>query len=187
VNTGLITLTTNAGAILPVFCVDLFHDINIGSYPPPGLPYTTGPLAFDSSNPATNPGVTGNPLSQPVTGAIQTLENLGAHYYTTGTGSNDIYAGLQGAIWELEYGANGNSLTVDGGAIVNALIAADYAYGLANPASYALTLYPGASGQAFGGTQGFVTASGPNVGEGLLGFVAMTALLIGVRYRGLLV
>jgi hypothetical protein len=31
------------------------------------------------------------------------------------------------------------------------------------------------------------SAPGPNVGEGMLGFAAMTALLIGVRYRGLFV
>jgi len=41
-------------------------------------------------------------------------------------------------------------------------------------------------GQAFGEAAAF-GASGPKLGEGLLGFAAMTALLIGVRYRGLFV
>jgi hypothetical protein len=84
---------------------------------------------------------------------------------------------------------SGGALTVDGGAAVNALIAADIAYAEAHPSSYANTLIPGANGHAFGYGQGFVVdpAPGPQVGEGLLGFAAMSVMLIAARYRGLIV
>jgi PEP-CTERM motif len=151
-NTGLITLTTTTGSILPVFCIDLFHDINAGSQSPP-LPYTTGTIVADSSsNPA---GTGGNPLNPPVPGQIQTLANLGYWDYVHGAGNADIYAGLQGAIWDIEYNTNGNSLTVTGSPAVNALIASDIAYAVAHPAAYSVSLFPGADGQAFGSGQGF--------------------------------
>jgi hypothetical protein len=152
VNSGLITLTTTTGSILPVFCIDLFHDIGIGSYSPP-LPYTTGTIVADSSsNP---PGTGGNPLLAPVPGEIQTLANIGYADYVHGTGTNDIYAGLQGAIWSIEYNTNGNSLSVDGGSAINALITSDILYAEAHPSSYSISLFPGANGQAFGSGQGF--------------------------------
>ncbi len=179
-NAGLITLTTNTGAVIPTFCVDLFHTIGIGAQNPPLL-YTSGPLAFDSNgNPA---GLAGNPLTQPVTGEIQTLANIGAHEFVTGTGTTDSYTALQGAIWKIEYGA---ALGVDGGAL-NGQIAADIALAQADPSTYANTLFPGAGGDAFGPGQALTQAPGPNVGEGLLGFAAMTTLLIAARYRGLIV
>ena len=151
VNTGLITLTTTRGTT-PVFCIDLFHEIGIGAHNP-ALPYTTGTIVADSSSDPS--GVGGNPLVAPVPGEIQALANLGFQYFKQGTGTNDIYAGLQGAIWTIEYNTNGNNLTVDAGATVNALIASDMAYAAAHPASYSISLYPGAGGQAFGGTQSF--------------------------------
>jgi len=46
--TTLITLTTTSGNTLPVFSVDLLHDINIGSYSPP-LTYITGSVSTDST------------------------------------------------------------------------------------------------------------------------------------------
>jgi hypothetical protein len=152
VYTGLIVLTTTGGSNLPVFCIDLLHDINLGSYNP-ALPYTTGTIVADST---TSPaGTGGNPLAPPVPGELQTLANLGYQYFVHGTGTADIYAGLQGAIWTIEYNLNGNSLTVDGGATVNALIAGDIAYATAHPASFSTALFPGAGGQAFGYGQGF--------------------------------
>jgi PEP-CTERM motif len=152
VNSGLITLTTTTGSIPPVFCIDLFHTIGIGSQSPP-LPYTTGTIIADSSeNPA---GTGGNPLSQPVTGEIQTLANIGYADYVHGTGGADVYAGLQGAIWSIEYNTNGNNLTVDGSSTVNDLIASDILYAEANPSSYSISLFPGTNGQAFGSGQGF--------------------------------
>ena len=88
-------------------------------------------------------------------GEIQALANLGYSNYVNGTGTADIYEALQGAIWTIEYNTNGNSLTVDGGSLVNGLIAANIAYAEAYPASYSVSLFPGADGQAFGSGQGF--------------------------------
>jgi hypothetical protein len=151
-NSGLITLTTTGGNILPVFCIDLFHNIGIGSYSP-ALPYTFGTITTDSNpGPA---GTGGNPLNAPIPGEIQTLANIGYSDYVHGTGNADIYAGLQGAIWSIEYNANGNTLGVDGGSAINALIASDILYAEAHPSSYSISLFPGADGQAFGSGQGF--------------------------------
>ena len=53
--TTLLTLTTTSGNILPVFCVDLLHDINIGSYSPP-LTYITGSVSTDFDRLSTRNG-----------------------------------------------------------------------------------------------------------------------------------
>jgi len=151
-NSGLITLTITGGSILPVFCIDLFHTIGIGSQSPL-LPHTTGTIVADSSSDPAGTG--GNPLNPPVPGEIQTLANLGYLDYVHGTGNAEIYAGLQGAIWDIEYNQNGNSLTVIGSSTVNDLIASDIAYAVAHPATYSISLFPGADGQAFGSGQGF--------------------------------
>ena len=59
--TGLILLTTSGGQTIPVFCIDLFHTIGLGSYNPP-LPYTTGAIVADSSSsPAGNRGQPARP------------------------------------------------------------------------------------------------------------------------------
>ncbi len=152
VNTGIILLTTTGGTIIPVFCIDLFHDISIGAQSPP-LEYTTGTIVADSSsNP---PGTGGNLISALVAGEIQTLVNIGVSDYVHGMGSADIYAGIQGAIWELEYNTNGNSLTVTGSAAIDALIAANVVYAEAHPTPYSLSLFPGSNGEAFGSSQAF--------------------------------
>jgi hypothetical protein len=153
VYTGLIVLTTTGGNTVPVFCIDLFHTIGIHSYNP-ALPYTTGTIVADSSTGLAGTG--GNPLNPPVPGEIQALANLGYQDYVHGTGSNDIYAALQGAIWYIEYNQNGNNLSVEGGATIDALIAGDIAYASAHPAAYSIALFPGANGQAFDSAgQGF--------------------------------
>ena len=154
VNSGLITLTTTTNNIIPVFCIDLFHTIGVGSQIPP-LPYTFGTIVADSSSSPAGTG--GNPLSQPTTGEIQTLANIGYYDFVHGTGTADIYAGLQGAIWSIEYNTNGNSLTVNGSSTVNDLIAGYIAYAEAHPAPYSVSMFPGANGQAFGNGQGFTT------------------------------
>ena len=152
VDTGIILLTTTGGTIIPVFCIDLFHDVSIGGQSPP-LEYTTGTIVADSSsNPA---GTGGNPLSSLVAGEIETLVNIGVSDYEHGTGTADIYAGIAGAIWELEYNTNGHSLSVTGSSAINALIAADVAFAEAHPTPYSLSLFPGANGEAFGAGQAF--------------------------------
>jgi hypothetical protein len=153
-DTGIILLTTTGGTIIPVFCIDLFHTVSIGAQSP-DLVYTTGTIVADSSsNPA---GTGGFPLTPLVAGEIQTLVNIGVSDYEHGTGTADIYAGLAGAIWELEYNTNGHTLAVDGSAAVNILIANNVAYAEAHPQSYSLSLFPGANGDAFGAGQAFST------------------------------
>jgi PEP-CTERM motif len=161
--TTLIELTTTTGSILPVFCVDLLHNIDIGSYSPP-LPYITSPVSTDSTG--AQPG-TGNPLTSPVPGEIQALANLGAADYYAGVTNADVYTAIAASIWYLEYNTNGNSLSVTGDTAVGSalagdpsgatgLIAADLAYAAANATDYSIGLYPGTIGQGFTGTgQGF--------------------------------
>jgi hypothetical protein len=93
-----------------------------------------------------------------VAGEVQTLVNIGVSDFLHGAGSADIYAGIAGAIWELEYNTNGHSLSVAGGPTVDTLIAVDVAYAEANPAAYSLSLFPGANGDAFGAGQAFSSA-----------------------------
>jgi hypothetical protein len=184
-NSGLITLsysTPGGGtAILPTFCVDLFHTINIGG----SYTYTTAPLLYDSNGPI--PGLSGASLSTTQIGEIGALADVGVQEYKNGSGTTAGYTALQGAIWQIEYGT---ALTVNGG--TDPAILADIAYAAANPYYGVWSVIPGVNGQnPFDGVtyvgQGLVTAPGPHLGEGLLGFAAMTALLIGARYRGLFV
>lgn len=160
--TTLLMLTTTTGDILPVFCVDLLHDVNIGGYSPP-LPYITGSVATDSTG--VQPG-TGNPLpNPPVPGEIQALANLGAADYFGGVTNADVYTALAASIWYIEYNTGANSLSVTGdGAVGSAapnttptgLIALDLAYAAAHATDYSLGLYPGTTGQGFVGYgQGF--------------------------------
>ena len=180
-NSGLITLTTGTG-IIPTFCVDLYHTINIGG----SYTYTTAPLLFDS-NGTGSPGLTGNALTTTQIGEIGALADVGVQEYKNGWGTTAGYTALHSAIWQIEYGS---ALTVNGG--TDPAILADIAYAAANPYYGVWSVIPGVNGQnPFDGVtylgQALVTAPGPNVGEGLLGFAAMTALLIGARYRGLFV
>jgi len=163
--TTLITLTTTTGSILPVFCVDLFHNINIGAYSPP-LPYITGSVSTDSTG--AQPG-TGNtlPTSPPpsVPGEIQALANLGAGDYYAGVTNADVYTAIAAAIWYIEYNTDGDQLSVIGDSVVGSaapgssptgLIAFDLVYAAANATNYSSGLYPGTIGQGFAGYgQGF--------------------------------
>ena len=166
---GLILLGTTGGKIIPVFCVDLFHEINIGGHSP--IPYVTGPVLTDSSGQYSG---TGNPLSVLQEGAIQTLVDVGFEDYAKGAANlGDKLTALQGAIWAIEYGATVTS----GNADIESLIGSDISFGNSNPASFSLGLYPVGEGQGFGTTQGFVTAG--NVPEAsswammMLGFAGL--------------
>jgi len=165
-NAGLITLTTSTGTVLPTFCVDLFHTITIGGS---GYQYNRGVLTSDAN---------GNTLTSTQVGEIYALADIGVQQYLSHTGDADTYAAVQAAIWQVEY----PGLTVTGTSD-DSLITTYTAEAEANPLNPNLPwgLLPQ------NGAQQLVTATGPNVGEGLLGFVAMTALLIGARYRGLFV
>ena len=162
-------LGTTDGKILPVFCVDLFHDINIGGHSP--IPYMTGPVSTDSSDFYSG---TGNLLSPLQEGAIQTLVDVGFEDYAKGVANlGDKLTALQGAIWAIEYGATVTSGNLD----IQGLIGADISFGESNPASFSLGLYPvGESVQGFGTTQGFVTAGVPELSTWammLLGFAGL--------------
>jgi hypothetical protein len=101
---GLILLTTSTGQTLPVFCVDLFHDVAIGG--PQSLMYQTAQVTTDSTG--TDSG-TGNLLSTspPVAKEIQTLVNIGYSGYVHGNLDGDHLTALQDAIWDIEYSDTG--------------------------------------------------------------------------------
>jgi len=180
---GLITLTTSNHGIVPTFCVDLFNTISLGN----AYTYTASPLAYDSSSGL--PGLGGIPLTSTQIGEIGRLADIGAQLYASGTGTQDQYAALQGAIWQFEY----PGFTVTGGLTDPSLLTTYSNEASTNPLTAGVwSIIPGVNGQnpylgvTYSG-QALVTAPGPKMGEGLLGFFAMTALLIGVRYRGLFV
>ncbi len=146
---GLILLTTSGGQIIPVFCVDLFHEIGIGGGQ--SIPYFSAPVTTDSSGSTSG---SGNLLSTQQMGAIQTLVNIGFGDYAHNVPNlGDNLTALQGAIWDIEYGA---IVTSSDGAI-NSLIGSYVTYGWDHPAAFSYGLYPvGPNGQGFGSSQGFV-------------------------------
>jgi hypothetical protein len=173
---GLILLTTSGGQTLPVFCVDLFHDIGIGGYNP-GLPYTTMPVTTDSAD--GQPGV-GNPISATTAEEIQTLVNLGFSWYVKDTLTGNEATALQDAIWTIEYNTGGSTLTVTADHTIDALAAGYVTYADHFPASYSEGLYPGADGQGFGSGQGFVQGA-PATPEA----ATITMMLMGFAGLGL--
>jgi hypothetical protein len=90
---------------LPVWCVDIFHDIALGGS---GYQYTEGALGNDhSSSPAT--------LSSSQIDTIGKLALYGNALMLSNP-SNQISAEVQAAIWTVEYtNASGNYLNVTGG------------------------------------------------------------------------
>jgi hypothetical protein len=126
------------------FCVDLFH---LWPGAPPSQTYTTAPVEHDSDSAFSGDGHT---LLNPVSGEIAFLANLGG-------GTSDVarLAGIQGAIWSLEY----PTITVNGGSsYLSYYVGLATAWGAAHPNSniHAVGLYSvGGSNQGFGVTQGF--------------------------------
>jgi hypothetical protein len=178
---GLILLNTSNHGVIPTFCVDLFHAIGNQAYS-----YTQAPLKYDSSSGL--PGLGGISLTTAQIGEIGYLADKGVQDYWANKGSTNEYIALQGAIWNIEYGvgyAGNGQITTDIG---------NYVTDAQNNPLYTnvWSVIPGVNGQnpylgvTYSG-QALVTAPGPKLGEGLLGFAAMTALLIGARYRGLFV
>jgi hypothetical protein len=153
-------LTTAGGQTLTVFCVDLFHDIDIGGYNP-GLPYATGSVATDSSGAA--PGE-GNTLAPGTADEIQTLADLGGDWYRKGTLTGNEATALQDAIWTIEYNNNGGgniTVNADGGGVIDMLAANYVSYADAHPTDNSIGLYPTMYGQGFEGYngQGFVVGA----------------------------
>jgi hypothetical protein len=105
---GQIVLTVNnVGSsslyTLPVWCVDIFHDIALGGS---GYEYTEGALGSDHS---TNPST----LSTQQISEIAALALYGNAQMLSNP-SNYISALVQAAIWTVEYNGGGNNLTVVG-------------------------------------------------------------------------
>jgi hypothetical protein len=100
-----ILLTTKSGWTIPVFCVDIWHDINLGAA---NITFKEEPLTTDSSGSVSG---TGNPLSTTQIGEIGGLVDLGTALFRNGDPNlaTDL-AGIQGAIWSIENPA----LTISG-------------------------------------------------------------------------
>ena len=130
-------------------------------------------------------------LSATQVAEIYSLADKGVQAYYLGrvTGYGNEYVALQDAIWEIQY----PGLAITANPTIDALAAGFPA--LANPpACPYCRRKPHPRRRGYGHQplerqlgQALVLAPGPNMGEGLLGFAAMTALLIGARYRGLFV
>jgi hypothetical protein len=106
---GQIVLTVNNGNssstsqyILPVWCVDLFHDISLGAS---GIIYSLGGLDTDNSN---SPTV----LSAQQINEMTALAVYGNQQMALNP-SNLLSAEVQAAIWTVEYSnGSGNSLSI---------------------------------------------------------------------------
>ncbi len=117
----LLLTVNNVGSssqyVLPVWCVDIFHDISLGGS---GYTYSEGSLGTDNSN---NPSA----LSTQQISEIGALASYGNQQMANAP-SNALSAEIQAAIWTVEYNSGDNSLTVSGGSFsatdVNNLIAA---------------------------------------------------------------
>ena len=100
---GQIDFSFSDGSDLNVFCVDLFHEIYLGSN---GEIYTTGPLTTDNSD---DPSL----LSATQINTITALAAYGQAMMLSDP-SNLLSGEVQSAIWQVEYtnGALGNELLV---------------------------------------------------------------------------
>jgi hypothetical protein len=89
---GQITFTTSTNTTIPVWCVDIYHDIGLGGGQ--NIDYTVGTLTTDHN---------GNSLSADQINSMSWLIIAGDAYLPTHA-TADVSAAIQLAIWELEYG-----------------------------------------------------------------------------------
>jgi hypothetical protein len=154
-----ITVGNGPSQDIIAFCVDLFHLWT-------GAPqtYQTGDVATDSSG--TQSG-TGNPLSDLISGEIGFLAGLGQFVPVNTADGQDRLAGIQGAIWQIEYPAftvgtppgSANASTY-----LNHYVTLANAWGATHPnfQGHATGIYSvGSNGQGFGTSQGFATGGVP--------------------------
>lgn len=96
------------------FCVDIYHNINLGPLGPSG----TGLLYNDTPTTTQTNFKTSTLLSSYTKKQIGGLVNLGTYLYANGGSAKNI-AAIQGAIWELanstDYTGAGNIYNVSGG------------------------------------------------------------------------
>ena len=122
-----ISLHETNGSSIWVFCVDLFHTINVGGQNP-SLTYTTQTLTTDNNPAGPNaPTHTGYTLPANVSAEIQYLAHLGIGLAGTSGHANDLTA-IQAAIWEIEYGLTATANTGNSAlnSTINTLISTDY-------------------------------------------------------------
>jgi len=148
-DTGPIQINLN-GSSDPVwvFCVDWNHTVaaGLGYQLASNDTYNLGLVTTDSTGTLSG---TGNPLSETVSGEIQTLLNLGVAAADSGTATDDALAAYQAAIWDIEY-----NLTQPAGTDPSLVadITADIAYATANPYGFYATAFqdPAGGNQALG-------------------------------------
>lgn len=118
---GLHVASTPANQYLWVFCVDLFHTINVGGQSP-SLTYASQTLTTDNNPAGPNlPTHTGFTLPANVSAEIQYLAHIGVGEAGTSGHADDVTA-IQAAIWEVEYGLTAHS----GNSTINGLISTFY-------------------------------------------------------------
>ncbi|HEY2444778.1 MAG TPA: PEP-CTERM sorting domain-containing protein [Rhizomicrobium sp.] len=101
---GQVTFTTNANNTIPVWCVDIYHDIGLGGGQ--NIDYTVGILSTDHD---------GHSLSTDQINSMSWLIIAGDAYVLSHP-TADVSAAIQLAIWELEYGqaAGGTGFSFSG-------------------------------------------------------------------------
>jgi PEP-CTERM motif len=132
VDDSVLVFTTSTGSVLPMFCVDIWHAISLGSA---NINYAESALLTDSSGALSG---TGAALSATQIGEISSLADLGRDIYFQGGANAAVdLAGVQGAIWSIENPA----VTVSGETAVNNAIASYVAYASTHQASPDMAFY----------------------------------------------
>jgi hypothetical protein len=138
------------------FCVDLFH---LWSGAPPAQSYVTAPVTHDSDGPYSGDGAI---LPDLISGEIGYLAGIGQT-----TSDVERLAGIQGAIWQIEYPAFSIGTppgSPNSSSYLNFYVGLANAWGVSHPNfhGHANGLYSvGGSSQGFGFAQGFATGGVP--------------------------
>jgi hypothetical protein len=136
------------------FCVDLFH---LWPGAPPSQTYETAPVTNDSNSPASGGG---DALSDLISGEIGFLAQLAQSIDINTADGQHRLAGIQGAIWSIEY----PNVTVNGGSSYLSTYQTDGANWAAthiNFQGHANGIYSVGGDQGFGVLQGFTTGGVP--------------------------